>query len=818
MNPSEQAVVTIDDDNLPYDILRHYCLTLGQDVDRLSKDYLYQALALALRDRLVGRWKSTSRERQGKQAFYLSMEFLMGRALTNAAHALNLAEPLNSFLLEYGLALEAMANEEVDAGLGNGGLGRLAACFLDSCATLDLPVTGYGIRYEYGMFQQRIEGNEQVEYPDHWLRHGNPWEMVRLEDTRRIRFGGRTTGIPGQRWIDTDDVLAIPFDLMIPGHDTMTVNRLRLWKAAATDEFDLKEFQSGSYPEAVEAKNLAENITMVLYPNDVSENGKALRLRQQYFLTSASLQDVIDDWVEREGANFDHFAATHVFQLNDTHPASAVPELMRILLDDYHLSWDQAWEMTISSMAYTNHTLLPEALESWPLPLFEQLLPRLLEIIFEINARFLQEVASRWPGDIDRLRRMSIIEEGPTRRVRMAYLAIVGSFSVNGVAALHSRLLTEQLFHDFFELWPERFNNKTNGVTPRRWLAYANTGLGNLLDESIGTSWRSDLDALGQLRELATDSAFQERWRAVKHTNKERLCLEVKKRTQLSLEPGWLMDVQVKRIHEYKRQLLNILHVIHLYDRIHRGDGDHLVPRTVLFGGKAAPGYLQAKLIISLINSVAATVNRDRRVNRQLRVLFLPNYDVTAMELICPATELSEQISTAGKEASGTGNMKLMMNGAITIGTLDGANIEILERVGQDNFFAFGLEAHEVAAQHNHYDPAGIVALDEDLRRALELIEADHFSLFSPGHFAGITGSIMNPNDPWMIAADFRSYINTQGAVESAYQDINRWQQMSIQNTAASGWFSSDRTIKEYASDIWHLWVPATNQNATEDR
>ncbi|XOV86276.1 MAG: glycogen/starch/alpha-glucan phosphorylase [Pseudomonadota bacterium] len=818
MNPSELAVVTLDDDNLPYDILRHYCLTLGQDVDRLSRDYLYQALALALRDRLVGRWKSTKRERQGKQAFYLSMEFLMGRALTNAAHALNLNEPLNAFLLEYGLALEAMTGEEVDAGLGNGGLGRLAACFLDSCATLELPVTGYGIRYEYGMFQQRIEHNEQVEYPDHWLMHGNPWEMVRLEDTRRIRFGGHTTGRQGQRWIDTDDVLAIPYDLMIPGHNTMTVNRLRLWKAAATDEFDLSEFQSGSYPEAVAAKNTAENITMVLYPNDVSENGKALRLRQQYFLTSASLQDVIADWVEREGANFNHFAATHVFQLNDTHPATAVPELMRILLDDHQLPWDQAWEITTASMAYTNHTLLPEALESWPVPLFEELLPRLLEIIFEINARFLQEVASRWPGDTDRLRRMSIIEEGPTRRVRMAYLAIVGSFSINGVAALHSRLLTEQLFQDFFDLWPMRFNNKTNGVTPRRWLAHANPKLANLLDDSIGTDWRTNLEALAKLQQLAGDTTFQERWRDVKHANKERLCRDIKRRMNLSLEPGWLLDVQVKRIHEYKRQLLNILHVIHLYDRIHRGEGDHLVPRTVLFGGKAAPGYQQAKLIISLISRVADAVNRDLRVNQQLRVLFLPNYDVTAMELICPATELSEQISTAGKEASGTGNMKLMMNGAITIGTLDGANIEILERVGEENFFAFGLEAHEVASRRFHYDPAAIISQDEDLRRVLALIDADHFSLFSQGQFAGITGSIRSPQDPWMVAADFRSYINTQAAVESAYRDTARWQQMSIRNTAASGWFSSDRTIREYASDIWHLWVPATTQKAPEDR
>ena len=804
----------LDFDSLKADIERHYCLSLGQDINSVSPDYLYQALSLAIRDRLVSRWKRsqhTQYETSTKQVYYLSLEFLMGRTLSNAIHALNLEQPVSEFLLGYGTELEALAEAEHDAGLGNGGLGRLAACFLDSCATMRLPVTGYGLRYEYGMFQQRIENGQQVEYPDHWLRDGNPWEIQRAEDTRTVQFCGHTelhrarNGKFSFQWLDTHDVLAVPYDVLIPGYRNDNVNVLRLWKAEATDVFDLEEFNAGSYPEAVEAKNLAEHITMVLYPNDVSENGKVLRLRQQYFLASASLQDAVAKWVKRNGADLRHFGESHVFQLNDTHPSCAIPELMRILLDDYQFGWDEAWEVTTSCMAYTNHTLLPEALERWSVSLFRELLPRLLEIVFEINARFLKQVSSHWPGDVERLQRMSLIEEGADRKIRMSYLAIVGSFSINGVAALHSRLLAEDLFFDFHSLWPHKFNNKTNGVTPRRWIKHANPLLSELITGAIGEHWTSDLEALVDLRPLSVDSGFQEQWRAVKLANKRRLTTTVENQTGVRLDPYWLLDVQVKRIHEYKRQLLNILHVIHLYDRIHRGDGDELQPRSVLIGGKAAPGYYQARLIIHFINCVADVINNDPIASRQLRVVFLPNYSVTAMEHICPGTELSEQISTAGKEASGTGNMKFMMNGALTIGTADGANIEIRERVGADNFFEFGLTSDEVHQAQGNYNPEELIAGNEELQRVLRFIETDHFSLFTPGGFAGITHSIRNPGDRWMIAADFPAYIEAQQKVEQVYGDQGEWQCMSILNTAASGWFSSDRTISEYAKDIWRI-------------
>lgn len=809
--PAEQGFPGLTGpEELTANVERHYSLTLGRDLANMNRDHLYEALVLALRDQLVSRTKQTRlANRDRKQVYYLSMEFLMGRTLSNAVRALSLDPDIEECLVKFGIDLESLAEAEHDAGLGNGGLGRLAACFLDSCAVLNLPVTGYGIRYEYGMFHQRIEDGHQVEYPDRWLLDGNPWELERAEDTQVVRFCGYTKfdeTHPEELsvcWLDTDDVFAIPYDIPIPGYHNDVVNTLRLWKAAATNEFNLAEFNAGSYSEAVEAKNLAENITMVLYPNDVSENGKVLRLKQQYFLASASLQDVVNQWVRRQGPEFDRFPEAHVFQLNDTHPSFAVPELMRILLDDHALSWDEAWHITTNCMAYTNHTLLPEALEKWPVALFQFWLPRVLEIVYEINARFLSDVASHWPAESERLRRMSIIEEGETPQIRMAYLAIVGSFSVNGVAALHTELLKRNLFKDFYEHYPHKFNNKTNGVTPRRWLCGANPRLSQLITEAIGENWRTDLARLTQLRPLATDRSFQERWRRVKLANKEDLCHTVLKKTGVRLEPDWMMDVQVKRVHEYKRQLLKILHVIHLYDRIHRGDGTDLQPRSVLMGGKAAPGYYQAKLIIHFIHCVANVINKDPLVNDRLRVAFLPDYGVTAMEIICPGTELSEQISTAGKEASGTGNMKFMMNGAVTIGTLDGANIEIRDRVGQANFFDFGLTAEEVEATTNNYDPIATVNQDEDLSRVLALIESDHFCLFSPGGFTGIVDGIRSSQDPWMLAADFRSYIDAQSQVERTYSDALKWQSISIYNTAASGWFSSDRTILEYASDIW---------------
>ena len=791
-------------------VSEHFNFTLGRDRFCKSSHYSYTALALTVRDRLMERWKNTQqayREADSRRAYYLSLEFLMGRALRNALLNLGLDAATRKALEQLGLDLEELADIENDAGLGNGGLGRLAACFLDSCASLQLPVTGYGIRYEYGMFRQLIESGYQLEEPDHWLRNGNVWELERPELTTRILFGGRTVMDERQRvrWIDTQDVLAIPFDVPVPGFENGTVNTLRLWKAAATDEFGLSEFNAGDYTEAVRAKNMAENITMVLYPNDASENGKELRLRQQYFLASASLQDVVRTWVMRHGSDFSQFAEKNVFQLNDTHPTVAVAELMRILVDEHQVPWDKAWNITRSTMAYTNHTLLPEALEKWPVRLFRQLLPRLLEIIFEINAGFLREVEARWPGDNERLARMSLIEEGWEQQVRMAYLAIVGSFSVNGVAALHSDLLVKGMFSDFYALWPSKFNNKTNGITPRRWLASANPDLARLLNKTIGKEWARDLGELAKLKPYAEDRAFRKAFRDVRKANKARLAQYAEAETGITVNPEALFDVQVKRIHEYKRQLLNVLHVIHLYDRIRRGDVKDWTPRVVFFGGKAAPGYQMAKRIIKLINSVAFRINQDPLVGDLLKVVYLPNYRVTAMESICPGTDLSEQISTAGKEASGTGNMKFMLNGALTIGTLDGANIEIREEVGEENFFLFGLTADEVDARRAHYDPVSVIRSNEALSRVMGLLEAGFFNPEEPGIFDLIIESIKSSSDPWMTAADFESYVAAQQMAADAYRDEEGWTRMSILNTAAAGKFSSDRTILEYNQEIWKL-------------
>ncbi|RMH61022.1 MAG: glycogen/starch/alpha-glucan phosphorylase [Zetaproteobacteria bacterium] len=795
-------------------IQRHFLRTLGQHSASQSGVYRYQALAYAIRDHLMEGWKNTKdayEEQDGKRAYYLSLEFLMGRTLGNAVLNLGLERETRDALYMLGMDYEEKVEMEQDAGLGNGGLGRLAACFIDSCATLQLPVTGYGIRYEYGMFRQEIQNGYQVEEPDHWLRNGNIWELERPEYTQTIHFGGRSEcyrddqGALRCRWVDTQDVLAVPYDTPIPGYRNGTVNTLRLWKAAATDDFNLGEFNAGSYPESVAAKNEAEQISLVLYPNDASENGKELRLRQQYFLASASLQDVIRQWRETHGDDFSAFAEKNCFQLNDTHPTVAVAELMRLLMDEHRLSWDEAWAITTKTMAYTNHTLLPEALERWPVPMFGRLLPRLLDIIYEINARFLKQVAERWPGDIDRLRRMSIIEEGDVQQVRMAYLALVGCFSVNGVAELHSNLLKQGLFRDFYEMWPEKFNNKTNGVTQRRWLAMCNEPLSELITDTIGDGWITDLEQLSRLRPHADDPEFRRRWSECKQRNKERLARVVERECGIHFPTASMFDIQVKRIHEYKRQLLNVLHVIHLYDRIKRGDVRDWTPRCVLFGGKAAPGYFMAKLIIKLINNVAAVVNHDEDVGDLLKVVFFPNYRVSAMEVICPAADLSEQISTAGKEASGTGNMKFMMNGALTIGTLDGANIEIREEVGAENFFLFGLTAEQVEQTRACYDPNRIIEQDEDLHRVMHLLECGHFNQFEPGVFAPIIGAIRSPYDPWLVAADFRSYVEAQRAAASAYRDRERWIRMSILNTAASGKFSTDRTMREYNRDIWRL-------------
>jgi starch phosphorylase len=661
------------------------------------------------------------------------------------------------------------------------------------------------------MFRQRMENGRQVEEPDSWLREGYPWEIERIERARTIKFGGRverhrdSIGNLHTAWVDTHDVLAIPFDIPIPGYKNDIVNTLRLWSAAATDEFDLEEFNAGSYGDAVAAKNEAENITMVLYPNAENESGRELRLRQQYFLASASLQDILQDWIQLNGEDFSQFAEKHCFQLNDTHPAIAVPELMRLLMDEHGMSWDAAWAITTSTMAYTNHTLLPEALETWAVAKFEKLLPRVLEIIYEINARFLSEVSLHWPGDLDVLSRMSLIQEGPEKVIRMAYLAIVGSFSVNGVAELHSRLLKQGLFRDFAGFWPEKFNNKTNGVTQRRWLAACNPELASLISDRIGQDWVTDLDLLEKLEPLADESEFQQQWRDVKQQNKVRLAANIKSKTQLDIDPSMMFDVQVKRIHEYKRQLLNVLHAVHLYDRIRRGDGDSLTPRAIIIGGKAAPGYEMAKSVIKLISNVAAVINTDPAMRGRLQMVFYPDYNVSGMELICTAADLSEQISTAGKEASGTGNMKFMMNGAVTIGTLDGANVEILEAVGEDNFFLFGLTVDEISGLRENYDPQSIIEADEDFTRVMRLLDNGHFNRFEPGVLDDVIQAVRYPHDPWMTAADFRSFIDAQEAAGLAYQDQDRWTRMSISNSAFSGRFSTDRTMRDYNEDIWRL-------------
>lgn len=804
-----------DVDKLETSFLHYLYNTFGRNLDAPGY-YLFKALSYCVRDRLMAHWKQTwlaHYQADTKKAYYLSMEFLIGRSLSNNLLNLGLKDNVSKALFGLGKALEDVEANERDAGLGNGGLGRLAACFMDSCATLQLPVMGYGLRYKYGMFRQRIQNGYQVEEPDQWLGYGEyPWEVRRPDYTCVIRFGGYTrmyndphgTGRLIVHWEHAEEVLAVPYDVPISGYNNQTVNTLRLWSSASAEDFNLSEFNAGSYFEAVAEKNDAENITMVLYPNDTSESGKELRLRQQYFLVSASLQDILKHWNRGHDGNFSTFAANNVFQLNDTHPSLAVAELMRLLLDDEQLEWDEAWSIVTQTMAYTNHTLLPEALETWSLGLFEKLLPRLLEIIYEINARFLTLVSMRWPTDQQRWQRMSLIDDDH-QRLRMAHLAIVGSFSVNGVASLHSQLLKEGLFRDFYELWPDKFNNKTNGVTPRRWVAVANPGLRQLLCDTLGDSWCTDLSQLSRLEEKIEEREFVARWVDIRRHNKQRLADLVLQRTGITIATDALFDVQVKRIHEYKRQLLNVLHIIHLYAQIKFGDKQSWTNRCVIIGGKAAPGYDMAKMIIKLIHNVANVVNGDPDVGDRLKLVFLPDFNVSTMEIICPGADLSEQISTAGKEASGTGNMKFMMNGAVTIGTLDGANVEILEAVGEENFFLFGLDAGEVEALKAHYDPEAVIAGDANLQRVIDLLISGYFNRFEPGIFDNIIASITSSNDPWLTLADFGSYVKAQEEVALAFKDTPRWVRMSIINSARSGSFSTDRTMTEYNNDIWHL-------------
>ncbi len=798
---------------LRHSFLHHLFFTQGKFPALATKTDYYLALAYAVRDRLLQRWIGTTNEyaTQGARTVaYLSAEYLMGPHLGNNLINLGLFDEARAAMTELGLNLDELIYQEEEPGLGNGGLGRLAACFIDSLATLEIPAIGYGIRYEFGIFHQVIVDGWQVEKTDKWLRNGNPWELARPEWAVEVKLGGHTEqrrdeqGELHVRWLPNRTVNGIPYDTPILGYRNNTANTLRLWKAEAPEAFDLDVFNRGDYQGAVNQKIVSENLSKVLYPNDEHIEGKELRLAQQYFFVSCSLQDMLRV-MKSQHVPLEKFHERYAVQLNDTHPAIAVAELMRLLTDDHHLPWYQAWSITQKTFGYTNHTLLPEALERWPFELFKRVLPRHLEIICEINARFLDDVRRRYFGDDARVARMSLIEEGGERYVRMAHLACVGSHAINGVAALHSELLKQDVLKDFHELWPEKFSNKTNGVTPRRWIVLANPRLTRLITQEIGDGWIRNLEELRQLEPLAEDAGFRAGWREIKRANKRDLAALIYKRCDVAIDPGSMFDVQVKRIHEYKRQHLSALHIIALYHRLKNNPNRDMAPRTFIFGGKAAPGYRLAKLMIRLITAIGEVVNRDPAVRDVLRVVFLPNFSVTNGQRIYPAADLSEQISTAGKEASGTGNMKFAMNGALTIGTMDGANIEIREQVGADNFFLFGMTAQEVATLHgNGYRPGDWYEQNAELKEVIDLIRHGFFSRGDRELFSPLIDSLLH-HDPYCLLADFQSYSDCHSRVGEAWQDTDRWTRMSILNSARSGLFSSDRTIREYCRDIWKV-------------
>ncbi|MBK7471497.1 MAG: glycogen/starch/alpha-glucan phosphorylase [Betaproteobacteria bacterium] len=800
-----------DAGSLRQSVNKHLLYTVGKDSVAASKrDWLY-ALSAAVRDRLVERWMDTTRrqyKQNVKRIYYLSMEFLPGRMLSNALIALGLHEECEQALRELGLDFDELAALEPDPALGNGGLGRLAACFLDSMATLGLPGFGYGIRYEYGMFAQRIHDGRQVEHPDHWLVAGNPWEFVRPEVKYTIQFGGRVeTGHLNERgahWVGTDDVFAMAYDTLVPGYGTTAVNTLRLWSATATEAINLSLFNQGNYSAAIEEKNRSENVSRVLYPDDSTEHGRELRLRQEYFFVSASLQDLLRRYFKTH-PSVEQLADKVAIHLNDTHPAIAVPELMRLLVDIRHIPWTLAWRLCTRIFSYTNHTLMPEALETWPVALLERVLPRHMKIIYDINELFLDQLRAQGENG-ESLRRVSLIDEGTVRRVRMANLSVLASHKVNGVSALHTELLRTTIFADFDRLFPGRFVNRTNGITPRLWLALANPGLSRLLDRHIGRTWRKRLDELEQLRPLAADPAFVAAFRSAKAANKRRLADYVARLTGIAIDPESLFDVQIKRIHEYKRQLLNVLHVITRYNRILADPAAAWVPRTVIIAGKSASAYFMAKLIIKLVNDVAAVVNGDPRVDGKLKVVFVPNYGVSVAKLIIPAADLSEQISTAGTEASGTGNMKLALNGALTIGTADGANIEIRDAVGAENMFVFGLDAAGVRREREAgYLPRAIYEGNPELRQVLDQIGAGRFSPDEPGRFQPIVQALLDHGDHYLLLADYAAYVEAQEQADALYADPQAWAATAVRNVAAMGPFSSDRTIAEYAEGIWRV-------------
>ncbi len=809
-DPHEPLKISLNE--VQQSMINHLIFSVGKDpITATDRDWFF-TLARVVRERLIERWMATMRRYYNndvKRVYYLSMEFLIGRSLINGMLNIGFANEVRQGCVDAGIEMDKVKEMEFDAALGNGGLGRLAACFLDSMATLGLAGYGMGIRYEYGMFNQKIENGWQVEHPDNWLRYGNPWEFARPEVLYPVKFHGRVVQYSDENgklhahWIDTDDVMAMAYDTPIPGYGLKTVNNMRLWSAKATRDFDLKYFNEGNYIKAVQDKNESENLSKVLYPDDTTTMGRKLRIKQQYFFVSASLQDILFRFLKYHDS-FDQLPEKVAVQLNDTHPAIAIPEMMRLLVDIHQLDWAKAWSISTRTFAYTNHTLMPEALEVWPVALFESILPRHLQIIYDINQNFLSEVMHHFPGDNELLKRMSIIDEDYGRRIRMAHLAIVGSHHVNGVAKLHSELMRTTLFADFDRCCPGKFINITNGITQRLWLNQVNPGLSKLISSRIGSGWITDLSKLRELSKFADDDNFQAEFRAVKRANKVYLANLTKERLGFEINPDSIFDVQVKRIHEYKRQLLNLLHVITLYNHIRSDPSPKIFPRTVIISGKAAPGYAIAKLIIKLVNNVADIVNNDPAVRGLLKLVFIPNYDVTTAGDIIPAADLSQQISTAGTEASGTGNMKLALNGALTIGTLDGANIEIMEEVGADNIFIFGLDTQEAAARkYKGYNPSDIYKGNTELKTAIDMISSGYFSSERADLFRPIVDSLTLGGDNYLLLADYADYIATQSRVETLYRDQKQWTRRAILNVAGMGKFSSDRTIKEYAEMIW---------------
>lgn len=802
-------------DSLKLSITNHLRFTLGAYVESATENDWFVATSLAVRDRAMERaTQSRAKHRsQGvRRVHYLSLEYLMGRLLENNLRNSGLYDATKQALADMGKDLDALISKEPDMGLGNGGLGRLAACFMDSLSTLDLPAIGYGIHYEFGLFRQEFVNGKQVEHPDAWMRDGSPWKIARPSYRQTVHLYGRVTqkfdefGHPHYEWVDTKCLLGLPWDIPIVGYDSSTVNVLRLWQAQADEDFNFQVFNEGSYVDALREKAIAETVSKVLYPNDATESGKELRLVQQYFFVACSLADIVRRFKNGYSLPWSEFPSKAAIQLNDTHPAVAIPELMRILVDEEKLEWNQAWSICQQTFAYTNHTLLPEALETWSVSLFERVLPRHLQIIYDINQRFLMgDVEARWPGDAEKKRVLSLIEENGGKRVRMAHLSVLGGHATNGVAALHTRLLCERLFPEFFELYPDRFLNLTNGVTFRRWLDVCNPQLSALISECIGKDWLKDSSKLGELDRFADDASFQERYAHIKRGHKVTLAKIIQDVCGVSVSPDALFDVQIKRLHEYKRQHLNLLHIVSLYRRLLENPALDICPRVFLFAAKAAPGYFLAKNIIHAINALAAKVNNDPRINGKLKVVFLPNYGVSYAEKIIPAADLSEQISTAGKEASGTGNMKLALNGALTIGTLDGANVEILEEVGPDNIFIFGHTVEEVTELRSRgYNPWDFYWSSEDLRLSIDWLASDYFT-GNANEFKPLRDSLLDHGDPFLVMADYDKYAAAQAEVDKAYRDQKKWVKMTIHNTARVGKFSSDRTILEYAQKVWKL-------------